>query len=100
MNGVVRIEPTLREPGLEAYECPGCEYVTSVLLEPIVRSISFNVLSAEEQNEYKDQQERKSYEASHLVCRYAVHRFAPSTAAWYSPVALSRMLDRLGATLR
>jgi hypothetical protein len=34
MNDVVRIEPTLREPGLIAYECPSCVYVTSVLLEP------------------------------------------------------------------
>ena len=34
MNDVVRIEPTLREPGLIGYECPSCVYVTSVLLEP------------------------------------------------------------------
>ena len=34
MNDVVRIEPTLGEPGLIAYECPNCLYVTSVLLEP------------------------------------------------------------------
>jgi hypothetical protein len=34
MNDVVRIEPTLHEPGLIAYECPRCVYVTSVLLEP------------------------------------------------------------------
>jgi hypothetical protein len=34
MNDVVRIEPTLHEPGLIAYECPSCVYVTSVLLEP------------------------------------------------------------------
>jgi hypothetical protein len=34
MNEVVRIEPTLREPGLIAYECPSCVYVTSVLLKP------------------------------------------------------------------
>jgi hypothetical protein len=34
MNDVVRIEPTLREPRLIAYECPSCVYVTSVLLEP------------------------------------------------------------------
>jgi hypothetical protein len=30
---VVRIEPTLGEMGLIAYECPKCVYVTSVLLE-------------------------------------------------------------------
>jgi hypothetical protein len=35
MNDVVRIEPTLRERGLIAYECPSCVYVTSVLLEPM-----------------------------------------------------------------
>jgi hypothetical protein len=34
MDEVVRIEPTLREPGLIAYECPNCVYVTSVLLKP------------------------------------------------------------------
>jgi hypothetical protein len=34
MNDVVRIEPTWGEPGLIAYECPNCVYVTSVLLEP------------------------------------------------------------------
>jgi hypothetical protein len=34
MNDVVRIEPTLGEPGLLAYECPKCVYVTSVLLQP------------------------------------------------------------------
>ena len=34
MDEVVRIEPTLREKGLIAYECPKCVYVTSVLLEP------------------------------------------------------------------
>jgi hypothetical protein len=34
MDEVVRIEPTLRENGLIAYECPECVYVTSVLLEP------------------------------------------------------------------
>jgi hypothetical protein len=35
MDEVVRIEPTLREKGLIAYECPKCVYVTSVLLEPL-----------------------------------------------------------------
>jgi hypothetical protein len=34
MNDVVRIELTLDQPGLIAYECPSCVYVTSVLLEP------------------------------------------------------------------
>jgi hypothetical protein len=34
MDEIVRIEPTLREKGLIAYECPNCVYVTSVLLEP------------------------------------------------------------------
>jgi transposase-like protein len=35
MEEVVRIEPTMQEKGLIAYECPNCVYVTSVLLEPI-----------------------------------------------------------------
>ena len=34
MDEVVRIEPTLGEKGLIAYECPNCMYVTSVLLQP------------------------------------------------------------------
>jgi transposase-like protein len=34
MNDVVRIELTLREPGLIAYECSSCVYVMSVLWEP------------------------------------------------------------------
>jgi hypothetical protein len=34
MNEVVRIEPTVRDPGLIAYECSNCVYVTSVMLEP------------------------------------------------------------------
>jgi hypothetical protein len=34
MDEVVRIEPTLGEKGLIAYECPKCTYVTSVLLAP------------------------------------------------------------------
>jgi hypothetical protein len=33
MDEVVRIEPKLGEPGLIAYECPNCRYVTSVLLQ-------------------------------------------------------------------
>jgi len=31
MDEVVRIAPLPGEPGLIAYECPGCGYVTSVL---------------------------------------------------------------------
>jgi hypothetical protein len=31
MSDILRIPPTLREPGLIAYECPSCGYVTSVL---------------------------------------------------------------------
>ena len=31
MYEVVRIAPLPGEPGLIAYECPGCGYVTSVL---------------------------------------------------------------------
>ena len=34
MKEVVRIAPVQREPGLIAYECPSCGYVTSVLIEP------------------------------------------------------------------
>jgi hypothetical protein len=34
MNDVVRIEPTMGEPGLVGYECSKCVYVTSVLLDP------------------------------------------------------------------
>ena len=34
MNEVVRIEPTVRDSGLIAYECPNCVHVTSVVLEP------------------------------------------------------------------
>jgi hypothetical protein len=37
MDEVVRIEPTLGEKGLIAFECPKCVYVTSVLLEPQTR---------------------------------------------------------------
>ena len=33
MKEVVRIA-VQREPGLIAYECPSCGYVTSVLIEP------------------------------------------------------------------
>jgi hypothetical protein len=31
MDEVVRIAPLADEPGLIAYECPACRYVTSVL---------------------------------------------------------------------
>src|SRR4051812_19534453 len=34
MDEIVRIEPTVRDQGLIAYECPKCVYVTSVLLKP------------------------------------------------------------------
>jgi hypothetical protein len=37
MIEIVRIEPTLRDQGLIAFECPKCVYVTSVLLEPLPR---------------------------------------------------------------
>jgi hypothetical protein len=33
MDEVVRIAPLESEPGLIAYECPACCYVTSVLLQ-------------------------------------------------------------------
>ena len=32
MNAVTSIAPLLHEPGLIAYECPQCGYVTSVLV--------------------------------------------------------------------
>jgi len=34
MEEVVSIAPTLGEPGLVAYECPNCVYVTSELVRP------------------------------------------------------------------
>jgi len=34
MSEILRIAPMLREPGLIAYECPNCGYVTSVLQQP------------------------------------------------------------------
>jgi hypothetical protein len=34
MKDVVTIAPLVAEPGLVAYECPNCGYVTSVLLRP------------------------------------------------------------------
>jgi hypothetical protein len=34
MEEVVSIAPTLGEPGLVAYECPNCVYVTSELMRP------------------------------------------------------------------
>ena len=34
MEEVVRIAPVGNEPGLIAYECPSCSYVTSVLDHP------------------------------------------------------------------
>jgi transposase-like protein len=34
MKEVVRIAPVQSDPGLIAYECPSCGYVTSVLISP------------------------------------------------------------------
>ncbi len=34
MDEVVSIAPVAGEPGLAAYECPSCGYVTSVLEQP------------------------------------------------------------------
>jgi rubredoxin len=34
MKEVVRIAPLQSDPGLIAYECPSCGYVTSVLIAP------------------------------------------------------------------
>ena len=34
MDEVVHIAPVVGEPGLTAYECPKCGYVTSVLRPP------------------------------------------------------------------
>jgi hypothetical protein len=34
MDEVVTIAPVAGEPGLIAYECPNCGYVTSVLVQP------------------------------------------------------------------
>jgi len=34
MKEIVRIAPLPSEPGLIAYECPSCGYVTSVLISP------------------------------------------------------------------
>jgi transposase-like protein len=33
MKDVVRIAPVQNDPGLIAYECPSCGYVTSVLID-------------------------------------------------------------------
>jgi hypothetical protein len=33
MKEIVRIAPVQSEPGLIAYECPACGYVTSVLID-------------------------------------------------------------------
>jgi hypothetical protein len=37
MKDVVSIAPAHGDPGLIAYECPSCGYVTSVLISPDVR---------------------------------------------------------------
>jgi hypothetical protein len=34
MDEIVRIAPTSGQPGLIAYECPNCVYVTSELIQP------------------------------------------------------------------
>jgi hypothetical protein len=34
MDDVVTIAPRAQDPGLIAYECPKCHYVTSVLVHP------------------------------------------------------------------
>jgi rubredoxin len=34
MKEVLRIAPVQSDPGLIAYECPSCGYVTSVLIAP------------------------------------------------------------------
>jgi hypothetical protein len=34
MNEVVSVAPSWGEPGLVAYECPKCLYVTSELVQP------------------------------------------------------------------
>jgi hypothetical protein len=34
MDEVVRIAPLVDDPGLIAYECPACHYVTSILWTP------------------------------------------------------------------
>ena len=34
MSDILTIAPTLHEPGLIAYECPNCGYVTSILTQP------------------------------------------------------------------
>jgi hypothetical protein len=33
MKDVVRIAPAQNDPGLIAYECPSCGYVTSILID-------------------------------------------------------------------
>ena len=36
MKEVLWIDPIQTEPGLIAYECPSCSYITSVLTPPLV----------------------------------------------------------------
>jgi hypothetical protein len=45
MDEVLRIAPATSDPGLVAYECPQCRYVTSVLLEPSERTSDRRKLS-------------------------------------------------------
>jgi hypothetical protein len=35
MEAIITIEPTLGDPGLIAYECPKCVYVTSELVQHV-----------------------------------------------------------------
>lgn len=43
MDEVVSIAPVAGEPGLTAYECPKCGYVTSVLQQPFgARNVTEN----------------------------------------------------------
>jgi hypothetical protein len=34
MSEILSIAPTLHEPGLIAYECPNCGYLTSLIVHP------------------------------------------------------------------
>jgi hypothetical protein len=45
MDEVLRIAPATGDPGLVAYECPQCRYLTSVLLEPSERTSDQRKLS-------------------------------------------------------
>jgi hypothetical protein len=45
MDEVLSIAPNASNPGLVAYECPQCRYVTSVLLPPSERTSDRRKLS-------------------------------------------------------